>query len=316
MTAGPDPRRGRGLAGALGTSLLVALPLPLLQATTPGSGVGPDELIDYGPAVVRIAWFLAGVLFVLLLGWYVAVPAIARVVRRRNRNNPTLHEAIARYLRVLVVLVALFVGAGIAGYGGFLSNSALVVAAATLAVGVAGQEVVGSIVSGLALVIDPEFNVGDYIQWDEGEGTVRSITLRVTRVTSPNGELVTIPNRVLTSRAITRPFGRGRYRVVDQVGLAYEEDVDEAMAVLEDAATSMDGILDQPNPDVFVDELGDDAVVLRVHYWIEDPRRRDVFAIRSAYARTIKAGLEAAGIEISPPSKRELEGRIEVDGEG
>lgn len=312
MADGADPRRRPTCRRARAA----ALALPLLQATTPGSGVGPDELVDYWPPLVRAGWFLAGFLLVFLVGWYVLAPAVARVVRRRNRNNPTLQEAITRYVRAILLVVAVFVGAGTAGYGGFLSDSALVVAAATLAVGVAGQEVIGSIVSGLALVVDPEFNVGNYIEWDGGEGTVRSITLRVTRVTAPNGELVTVPNTVLTGGAITRPFGRGRYRVVETVGLAYEEDVEEAMDLLEDVARELDGVLAEPDPAVYVDELGEDAVVLDVHYWIEDPRRRDLFSIQSAYARAAKTRLEEAGVEISPASKRELEGRIEVDGEG
>ena len=309
MADGSDPRRRPTWRRARAA----ALALPLLQATTPGPGVGPDELVDYWPPLVRAGWFLAGFLLVLLVGWYVLAPAIARVVRRRNRNNPTLQEAITRYVRAIVLVVALFAGAGTAGYGQFLSNSALVVAAATLAVGVAGQEVIGSIVSGLALVVDPEFNVGNYIEWEGGEGTVRSITLRVTRVTAPNGELVTVPNTVLTGGAITRPFGRGRYRVVETVGLAYEEDLEEAMELLEGVARGVGGVLEEPDPEVFVDELGDDAIVLDVHFWIEDPRRRDVFAVRSAFARAVKTRLEEAGIEISPASERELEGRIEVD---
>ncbi|RCU47659.1 hypothetical protein DU504_10320 [Haloplanus salinus] len=68
-----------------------------------------------------------------------------------------------------------------------------------------------------------------------------------------------------------------------------------------------------PTPKAYVDDFGSDAVVLRIHYWIADPRRRDIFAVRSAYARRIKARLEAAGVTISPASNRELQGRIGVD---
>ena len=66
-----------------------------------------------------------------------------------------------------------------------------------------------------------------------------------------------------------------------------------------------DGVLEQPAPSVYIEELGDDAVVVRVHYWIRDPRRRDIFRIWSTYARTVKSRLEDAGITISPPSGRD-----------
>jgi len=298
---------------------MVGALLAAVQATpegdpTPTPGVGPDELVDFGPPLARLGWFLAGTLVVIVVGWYVLGPLLSRVVRRRNRDNPTLQEAVMRYFRLVVLLLGLFVGAGVAGYGQVLTSSAIVVAAATLAVGVAGQTVIGSLVSGIVLVFDPEFNVGNYIEWDDGSGVIQSITLRVTRVESPNGGLVTIPNTVLTSQTITRPYGRNRYRVVDRIDIAYEDDVDEALDLLREAATEeLDDVLADPTPTAVVEELGG-AVVLRVQYWIDDPRWNEITRVRSRFARAAKERLEAADIAISPASKRELEGRIAVDG--
>ena len=280
--------------------------------TTPPPVVGPGGLADYRPLLVRGAWFLVGFVVVTLAGWFVVEPLIARYVERRNRNNPTIREAVSRYVRLLSLVVAFFAAAGFAGYGDLVGDSALVIAAGTLAIGVAGQTVVGSIVSGLVLVADSEFNVGNYIEWTDGEGTVQSITLRVTRVLTPDGELITVPNTALTGQAITRPYGRKRRRIVERVGIAYEADVGNALDTLTAATTAVEGIEGEPTPKAYVDEFGGDAVVLRVHYWLDDPRRQDVLAVRSAYAREIKARLDAAGIAISPASKRELQGRIDV----
>jgi len=138
----------------------------------------------------------------------------------------------------------------------------------------------------------------------------------VTRVETQNGELVTIPNTVLTSEPITMPFGRGDYRVIEHIGLAYEDDVDEAMVRLEAAASGLDKVRPEPAPRAYVGELGAEAVIVRVHYWIESPDRRDVFEIRSAFARAVKTELETAGVTISPPSQRDLQGRITVDRTG
>ncbi|WP_423750782.1 mechanosensitive ion channel family protein [Salinirarus marinus] len=291
----------------------VPVPAVALQTATPTPGVGPEQLVDYWPTLVRTGWFFAGFLAVSLVGWFVVAPVVSRTVRRRNRNNPTIQEAVTRYLRVAVLLVAFFAGAGTAGYGQFLGDSALVIAAGTLAIGVAGQTVIGSLVSGLVLVVDPEFNVGNYIEWSDGEGTIQSITLRVTRVVTPNGELVTVPNTTLTGQAITRPYGRGRYRVVERVGIAYEADAEAAVDHLRAAAERLDDVAAEPTPKAYVDEFGSDSVVVRVHYWIANPRQRDVFGIRSAYAQAVKARLEDADITISPASKRDLQGRITVD---
>ena len=284
----------------------------VLQSTEPSPNVGLEEISDLQPAATRAIWFAAGLIAVTVVGWYVVEPSVGRIVRRRNENNPTIREAISRYLRLLFVVIGLFVGAGFAGYGQLLSDSALVIAAATLAIGVAGQAIIGSIVSGLALVVDPEFNIGNYIEWDGGEGEISSITLRVTRVRTPDGGLMTIPNTVLTNKAVSRPYQGEKQRVIERIQIPYEDDVEEALDQLTQAAQDIDGVLGTPQPKAYVDELGGNAVVVRVHYHVDEPRQRGVFSIRSEYAKRAMERLENAGVGISPASKRELQGRIEV----
>ncbi|WP_256297826.1 mechanosensitive ion channel family protein [Haloarchaeobius salinus] len=283
----------------------------LLQGAPPE--FWPSQLANDWAFVVRLGWGVLAFALVTLFGWYLLDPAVSRIVTARNRNNPTLEEAVSRYLRLSVVVVGFLVGALITGYGAFLQSSALIVAAATLALGVAGQTVIGSLVSGMVLVLDPEFNVGDYIEWEGGEGTVRSITLRVTRVQTPDGGLVTLPNTKLTSQPVTRPYGYNRIRIVEHVGIAYEDDVDDALALLEEAARNVDGVVEGPSPTAYVDEFSGDAVVLRSEFWVTTPERRTLFRIRSNYARRVKQQLDGADITIAPPSKRELLGRIDVE---
>lgn len=313
MIDGPRPRRPwRG--GTIGSSTATVLCSPaILQAATPTPGVGPAEVLDAWPTVVRFGWFLGGAAAFAALGLFVLRPAIVRLVRRRNRNNPTLTEAIGRYVGAAVLVVSIFVGGTVAGYGGLLGGSALVIAAATLAIGVAGQTVVGSIISGMALVVDPEFGVGTYISWPEGEGTVRSITLRVTRILTPDGELVTVPNTVLASQTITRPFSRGRLRTVERVEVAYDTDLASVLPLLETVAADVDGVLESPPPTAYVEELGADGVAVSVYYWIGDPTRRDVLNSRSAVRQSIKRRLAAAEVTVNPPAQRELGGRIALD---
>jgi len=272
----------------------------------------PVETPDLGVVLVRAGLFLAGFLVVLAVGWLVVVPAVSRAVAARNRDNPTLQEAIERYVRVVVLVVAVGTGMGVAGFTRVLGGSALVFAAATLALGVAGQTVIGSLVSGLALVVDPQFNVGNYIRWSDGEGTVRSITLRVTRVETPDGGLITIPNTTLTDDAITRPFESRRGRVVQQLQVDYGDDLDRAVEALVGAAGSVESVAGEPAPTAAVDELAGDGVVLRLAYWVTDPRSNRLQA-RTAVTRRVKERLEDAGVTINPATKRDLTGQVRVD---
>lgn len=121
----------------------------VVQTATPMDGVGIGGLADYWSLAIRGVWFLAGFALVVVLGRFVIEPLLTKTVRRRNRNNPTIEEAVSRYFSLFVVAIAFFVAAAVAGYGRFIGDSALVIAAATLAIGVAAQSTVGSLVSGL-----------------------------------------------------------------------------------------------------------------------------------------------------------------------
>jgi small-conductance mechanosensitive channel len=283
----------------------------LAAASTPG--VGPDELIDYWPLVYRAGWGLVSLLVVLALGWFLVEPAVSEIVRHRNRNNPTIRDVVTRYVRLVVVVVSLLVAVAASGYGYIIGDSIIVIAAATLAVGVAGQTVLGSLVSGLVLVMDPEFNVGNFIEWDGGRGRVQSITLRTTRLITPGGEMITVPNTALTEGTIKRPYGRVRYRLVDRIGVDYDDDVEAAMALIERVAEAHPDVADEPSPKAFVEEFLGDWVTLRIHYWIPDPERQEELRVRSTFSTSLKAELEDAGFTISPASKRDLQGEVAVE---
>lgn len=125
----------------------------------------------------------------------------------------------AAFVVGFVVCVSL-VGCSVVGFSDVVTDSTLVNAVVTLALGIAGQSAIGSLVSGAAPVVDPAFNVGNHIRWADGEGDVTSITLRVTRVKTTDGALVTIPTTTSTDEAIGRPFDGDIYRMTQHVTIA------------------------------------------------------------------------------------------------
>ena len=270
---------------------------------------------EYADAAEPFAWGVVAFAAVLLLGRLLVQPAVMRVIRRRNERNPTLVDAVGRYTQLAVLLVALVVGLAFSGYGDILSGSALVIAAATLALGVAGQEVIGDLVSGLFLVVDPDFNVGDYIEWEGGAGVVETIRFRVTRVRTADNRVIVVPNTALATSAVTHPYSRDRVRVDVELGISYDDDVEAAAAALRQEVAEVDGTLETPRPQVLVHELAGDAVVLQVLFWMEKPTRKGVLRTRSTYVRRAKERLEAEGITVSPPSEHELSGALRVDGD-
>jgi len=269
-------------------------------------------LSAYDQVLSELFWFAVGFGVVYLVSRIAIIPFVTRVVRSRNRNNPTIETATKTYLRVVLIGFATLTGIIAAGYGGILSDSAIIIAAITFALGVAGQQVFGSLISGLFLVSDPDFNVGDWIEWPGGKGTIEAVDFRVTRVRTPNHETVSVPNTELTANAITRPYGRNKFRLTEKVFVAYDEDTERALSELRQTAATLESVLDSPAPNARIVDLGENAVTLQAEFWTDEPRNREVLTIRSDFRRLVKRRFDEEGITLAPPSAQSLSGDVTV----
>ncbi|MFC6787417.1 mechanosensitive ion channel family protein [Halobaculum halobium] len=272
----------------------------------------PDGLVASSDALTDVVVFAVVTLSVYLVGRATALPIAVRAVRSRNRNNPTIQSATETYLAVLLAGVATVLGILAAGYGSVFTESALLIAALTFAVGTAGRDVLGSLVSGLFLVADPDFNVGDWIQWPGGEGVVEAVDFRVTRIRTVDYETLTVPNTELTSNTITRPYGRDRFRITETVHLAYDDDIARARDLIVKAAAAEPRTLPDPSPAARVADLGEGTVALRAEFLVREPADGDLIGIRSRFRARVIDAFEEAGITLGPASGRALSGRLDV----
>jgi small-conductance mechanosensitive channel len=271
-----------------------------------------DVLSAYEQVFSELFWFVVGFGIVYLLGQVLVVPVVTRVVRSRNRNNPTIETATKTYLQVTLIGFATLTGIIAAGYGRILSESAVIIAAITFALGIAGQQVFGSLISGMFLVADPDFNVGDWIEWPGGRGTIEAVDFRVTRVRTLNNETISVPNTELTKNAINRPYGRNKYRITEQAYVAYYEDTERALMELQQLATDYEPALDDPAPNTRIVDLGENAITVQAEFWIGDPSNTDVYTVRSDFRRLMKRRFDEEGITLAPPSAQLLSGEIAV----
>lgn len=280
------------------------------QVSTPAWLI--DAISAYSQVLTELFWFVVGFVFVYIGGTRILTPFVTRIVRSRNRNNPTIETATETYLRVIVVGFAILTGIIAAGYGGILTGSAIIIAAITFALGIAGQQVFGSLISGMFLVGDPDFNVGDWIEWSGGKGTIEAVDFRVTRIRTPNDETISVPNTELTNNAITRPYGRDMYRITEQIYLSYAEDTERALLELQQLATNFDPVLEDPAPNARVLELGRNAITIEAELWVDNPAHREIFTVRSDFRRLVKQHFDEEGILIAPPSAQSLSGEVTV----
>ncbi len=173
------------------------------------------------------------------------------------------------------------------------------VGVAGIAIGFAAQDSVANVISGILIFWDKPFVVGDWIETEGQYGKVTYITLRTTRIRTPQNTYIVVPNKRIIDEVLENFSKHGEVRVDAVVGIAYKEDIGKAREVLLEAVKSVDHVLDEPAPDVVVDELGGSSVNLKVRVWIEsaDKRRGTYFNVTEA----AKLALDEAGIEIPFP---------------
>jgi len=288
----------------------MAAPSPDAGGLPPVADILADFGVPYAGALGSAITFVLVFVIVFVLGRLTVIPLINRLLSARNVDRHA-RVPLMKVTTFVVVFAALGIAFGLAGFGNILTSLATIAAAATLAIGFAMQDVIANFVAGIFIFTDRPFRIGDWIEWDNNEGVVEDISLRVTRVKTFDNELLTVPNSVLTSGVIKNPVAEEKLRLQFLFGIGYDDDIEQATDIIVEEAENHDGIMDDPAPTVRLTELGDSYVGLKSRIWIDDPSRSDFVKTRGQYVTAVKNRFDEAGIDIPYP-QRELSGELEL----
>lgn len=273
-----------------------------------------DGAVEDGLSLaVEAGVFLGWLLGAYLVGRYVVIPLVDRALALREPSE-TFAQTARRTIRLFVGLGAVVVAVLASGYGHVFAGSGLVIAAATVAIGVAAQDVIRNLVSGAFLVADRDVGVGDYVEWDDRSGVIVDIGFRASRVRTAENAILTVPNATLATTTVTTPYLGQRYMIAEEFAVGLDDDVEAAVDLMERVAFEHERTMDRPEPSVRYGPVADGTVRLTLYYWVRDPERVVVARVRSSVVDHIVERSSAAGVTLAPPSGRELSGAIDVSG--
>lgn len=170
-----------------------------------------------------------------------------------------------------------------------------------LAIGFGAQNLVRDVISGFFILFENQFSVGDHVKIDDIEGIVEEIGLRTTIIKSFAGQICIIPNGKIN--IVTNFHAAKSMRIMFDIGVSYEEDVDRVMAVLEEIceefALENDQLIEIPKV-LGVQELGEYAVSIRI---LARSKPLEQWGVERALKHKIKKRFDIEEIEIPYPKK-------------
>lgn len=274
--------------------------MTLIIATQPEPQNILSEFIAYITAnLPEVALRLLGCALLLLIGRWLAHRLSAFVARllERNQADQTIVGFLSKSVYVLTLLVAFLVALSWLGIP--TTSIITVLGASTLAIGLALQDSLSNLASGLLLIFLKPFVVGDTVQIgsDNNEGTVTHVRFFHTELNTGDNKVLLVPNSDVMANQILN-YTRHDHRRIDLViGIGYDEDIRRARTLLTEIVTGDSRVLAQPAPRVAVNNLGESSIELAVRPFV---RTKDYDATRADLLEQIKLRFDEAGIVPNP----------------
>lgn len=269
------------------------------------------DALGYSPPWIADLFVGIGI---LVVSWYLAkliVRFSGRPVARRF-ERPSVTRTVLQSIRVIVLIVALLIAARVVGFEAGAILLSVTVFSAILAVVLA--PIVGRFISGLFVLTDRPFEIGDMIELEaEGiRGYVEDVTLRYTKLFTVGNTLLVIPNSTILERDVINYSAEDeRTRQRMELLVTYEGDLDMARTICEESAARVPGVIGQgppirvgsalypASPRCLIDEFADDGIRLILYFWVDTPYRLP--RIRSHIFEHIWEAIEDEPVEIAYP---------------
>src|SRR6056297_28961 len=309
----------------------------LLQLSPTATPAGTGQPSDLTQAFVSLLPFtidpwLARVLttvIIMALAWGVS-RLVVRLFGRRIAQwfrRPSLTRTALRGIRATVYVLGFLSILGV--WGLRITDIGLSVAVFSAVVGVVVAPIVGSFISGVFLLADQPYEIGDMIELADRDqrGFVEDITLRHTKIFTLDNSFLVIPNGSMRDRDVVNYSAEDpRMRISLDVLVTYESDIQEARALIERAARQVDVVI-AGGPDIrvgaarypaaptaYINEYGDHGVLLTLRYWVTEPYK--LLAARSQVQTNLAGLVEDADVEFAYPHSHlhfdETSGAMEV----
>mgnify|MGYP000335256239 FL=1 len=253
----------------------------------------PDKLLRFGVKVL-----IAALVFIIGMQLIKLVRRIVHSSMERHNTDVGVRQFADSFLKYALYILLIFLVAS--GFGINVASMVALLGSAGVTIGLALQGSLSNLAGGVLILLLKPFRVGDYIIESSGknEGTVKAIQIFYTTLETMDKNIVMVPNGSLSGSSVTNYSCNPKRRMLATVGISYSSDIRLAKEVIQKVLAEESRVLQDEPKQVFVDELGDSAVVLGVRCSF---RNEDYWEGKWAVTEKIKLALDEAGVQIPFP---------------
>jgi len=237
---------------------------------------------------------------ILLVVGYLAARFLSRAAHHMLRDRLSPHH-IALTQRLLFYSIFILFGVSALHQLGF--NLGVLLGAAgvlSIAVGFAAQTSISNLISGLFVMGEKAFTIGDIIRVGETTGEVLSVDLLSVKLRTFDNLFVRLPNETIIKSEVTTLTKFDIRRIDLQLGIAYKENIEAVRNVLKQVVNDHVNCLEEPEPLIILTGFADSAVTLQLSFYVE---RKNFLMVRNEIYEQIKLAFDTAGIEIPFPHR-------------
>lgn len=244
---------------------------------------------------IPILSFIIAILVALLIS-----EALEKAIRRTliKRLSVPAVENLVKVTRYTIITLAIIIALASAGVNitGVLVAGGIV----GIVIGFAAQTSVSNIISGILLLLEKPFKLGDFIHVGDIIGAVVEIGILSTTIVTWDGVKVRIPSSELFNSSF-RNYSASKVRLVSvDVQISYSDDIGKAVNAIRSKLREQWYILEEPEPTGFAKEFASDGVTLEIRAWTSGTTW---FTLYSNLSRLVKEALDEAGVEIPFPQR-------------
>lgn len=265
-----------------------------------------EKLDSWVDGLVRLVPNIITAIIVLVMFYFLGKFLRSLVVKRASKKSrDNLGEVLGGLVKWIAIILGFLLAATIViptlKAGDLIAGMGV----SSVAIGFAFKDILQNWLAGLLILLRQPFEIGDQIEVNGFEGTVKRIETRATIIKTYDGQRIVVPNSDIYTNAVLVKTAHKLRRSQYDIGIGYADGIENAQEVILQAVNSVDGIESEPAAEALPWDLAASWVTIRARWWT-DSHRADVVHVRSKVIVAVKTALDEAGIDMPYETYQQL----------